>query len=144
MIKVIDNLINELKAFQESADTVVIGIVREKQGFILGLNRDQLFSGKDANGDEILPPYAESTVKRKRRKGSPYDRVTLKDEGEYHQSLEIDFGPDSFLIGSNDSKAIYLERRYGKSVYGLNAQSISELSDEVKPGLIDNLRKRIL
>ena len=143
MIEVLQKLVDELTAFQEGADAIVIDIVKDKQRFVLGLNRGQLFNGKDSNGDEMSPSYADSTIERKRRKGSPYDRVTLKDEGDYHESLEIDFGPSSFLMGSQDTKAIYLERRYGVHVYGLTPQSIDELAKEVEPDLIGELKKRI-
>ena len=52
-------------------------------------NADQMFAGLRADDTEIGDeyPYKPFTIQEKIRKQQPYDRVTLKDTGEFHRSI---------------------------------------------------------
>ena len=137
-------LTENLKAYQQGVDAVILDIVRDKKGLVLSMNRSQLFAGQDANGIELSPPYARSTVRIKRRKGDPYDRVTLKDEGDFYASFDLEFGQSEFAVNSDDQKAVYLERRYGADVYGLTPENTNILREEIKLGMVEKLKEATL
>lgn len=40
-------------------------------------------------GDIIRPFYKPSTIKAKLRKHQPYDRVTLKDKGNFYRRMKV-------------------------------------------------------
>jgi hypothetical protein len=83
------------------------------------LNTEQLFEGKLNDGSDIKPEYAESTKRRKKRKGQPSDRVTTRDTGDYHNEFTVRPDNDELQIGSNVEYEQYLDKRYGKKLYGL-------------------------
>lgn len=135
-----------LRKFDKELPSIVIAFCREFQEEILKMNTDsQLFEkGLLATGSKVVPKYRPSTVKRKKRKGHPYNRVTLKDTGEFHESFELDFGADYFEVVSTDKKGKYLVKRYGKEIYGLTEANVSELRKLLLPLLRAELLKSIL
>ena len=110
--------------------------------------RDQLYDrGIEGRGISIMSyqPYAVSTVKRKQRKGQPWDRVTLRDTGEFHDSLHVEFDGEGFYVTSTDDKAKYLLARYGKTIFRLTDENLSELlNNYIKPELTEKLKEKIL
>lgn len=108
---------------------------------ILSLNfEDQLYQkGVLNDGSSISPYYAESTIKRKIRKGQRYDHVTLRDTKKFHDSFKVIYEPEGFRITANDSKRAYLEKRYSEAIYGLTEDS----QEELKVGIKDYLLNRI-
>jgi hypothetical protein len=85
-------------------------------------------SGKRPDGRGISPPYAPSTVRYKKRKNQPYDRVTLKDSGDLYASLLI---TDSLEVKSEYYLAD-LKDRYGSSILGVSKTAKDEILDETK------------
>ena len=122
------------------------------QKWILDLNfQDQLFKdGIDIDG-KILKShvakegnfYADSTIKIKKRKGQPVDRVTLKDTGEFYDSSKIDLDSDGFEIEADDLKnGFNLVKRWGP-VLGLTKENtallIEYIKDEITPIILNNI-----
>ena len=66
----LDELISKLKSFEDEIIKVIEEAIRANEDFIVALNyEDQLYdSGVDRDDVPLKPPYAESTVKRKKRK----------------------------------------------------------------------------
>lgn len=139
MTDVVQKLADSIEEFEKNTDQIVIDIVKDNSGQVLDLNRLQMFEGKDGNGVEIDPPYADSTIARKRRKGNPYDRVTLKDEGDFYRLLDLKFSGDSFQIQSNDTKSVYLERKYGEDIYGLDEERMTQLKGLIQERMTKKL-----
>lgn len=130
----IKNLITAVNVFDKNAERLVIELSKGKQLTIKKMNTDQLEDrGIKADGSSIIPKYAESTKRRKRKLGQTTTHVTLKDKGDFHGSFEIVYGEDSFQLVSNDEKARWLIKRYGTSILGLTAQNIGNLSQILKP-----------
>lgn len=109
------------------------------QDFIIELNtQDQLYDeGVDATStklESIGGGYAASTIKRKRSKGQPTDRVTLKDTGVFYSTVEVDVQDDAFTI-----EAYYLKqgqdlrKRWGNNLAGLTADSRATLIQFILP-----------
>jgi hypothetical protein len=83
------------------------------------LNRKQLYEGQTANGTPIQPAYTWRTVFYKNIKGQPSDRVTLKDKGDFYNSIKVNVKTDTFDIIATDYKSDALHNKYGKSILGM-------------------------
>lgn len=119
----------------------------ENAGKIVEMNVGQLYNqGVNSLGIDIstYAPYAPLTIKLKQEKGQPYDRVTLRDTGDFHRSFEVVFNPTSFYITATDWKTQDLVDKYGDKIFGLTPENISELGHVyVLPSVIKQVRTEI-
>lgn len=107
-------------------------LIKENAHVVEDLQTDQLNAGMDSEGNPIGPPYRPLTVTLKKAKGQPYDRVTLKDEGDFHAGLFLSGGAkNQFAIGSSDPKTGKLQAKYGDEILGLNEASQHRLIDDL-------------
>lgn len=142
----IDDLLPVLENFRGKSSAIMAVEVAKPLGtLIIELNtHNQLFqSGKDGTGKPIVPKYAAATIKYKRQKGQPVNRVTLRDSGDFHRSFNVRFIDDQIIISANDPKTLALVEKYGEDILGLDDSSLSTLKDKARPLLIDELRKLI-
>lgn len=144
MITPFDKTIEAVKSAQSSTDELIIDQVRQEEAFAIQLQADQMFDGRRGDGQQILPRYTQATVRIKRRRGQPTDRVTLRDTGDFHDSIVIDYGSDSFQYDATDEKRARLTRKYGNGIFGLDDQSLSDLIGRVREPIIREMQKRIL
>lgn len=112
--------------------------------FIIDANHGQLFSGIDSEGNE-LGEYAESTKKRKQRKGQPFDRVTLKDSGAYYDSFKIVVTASQILIVTDHVKSdgTDLHEEWGEDIEGLTVENTTALIEFLKTQIQLELLMRI-
>ena len=89
-------------------------------------NRAQLLEGKLSNNSDITPPYADFTIKIKKRKGQKHSNVTLKDTGEFYKSIYADPVNDGIIFGANDEKANKLESKYSSDIFGLTDANLDK------------------
>lgn len=97
---------------------------------VTDLNRNQHSRGERADGSEIEPEYTGYTIRRKIEKGQPYDRVTLEDTGDYHESLRVKIFDSKIEVISGDWKADMLDDKYGganQPILGLQPGSVREV-----------------
>ena len=137
-------LTNSLKNI--NIEQLIWDIIDNRKKDILALNtKDQLFDkGIDITGKSMFAkhPYAPSTVKRKKRKGQPTDRVTLKDTGELHSEFnllqtqtDIEIRHFGGMRGGVDLMSKLVEK-YGE-VEGLTEENVNKLTwDIVYPDLM--------
>lgn len=145
LIKLCDNVKN-LKS-----EKILIQILVDKnvQNFIIDLNRiEQLFNdGTDANG-EFLGYYSEATELINRGLGNnktTADHITLKDTGDFYKSFFVRIYVDGFTIVANSVKdETDLTEVYGKDIIGLSENSKYELYKEIKPNILQFVKKEIL
>ena len=138
-------LIAAIQGFKSEAEQLAVEVTKNHQPRIIELNIQQLKDmGIDASNDKIVPAYARSTVKRKRRLGQITSHVTLRDKGGFHGSFEIVYDVDSFRIVSRDPKAKFLLEKYGSAVLGLTTTNIGNLSQIIKSDYVDLFYKYIL
>jgi hypothetical protein len=117
-------------------------VLRENTAFIEDKNAEQLNQGLRGDGSVITPPYAALTKQIKSLKGQPIDRVTLKDEGNFHKGIKAEIGNDSISMFGQDEKTTILEQKYGVEIIGLTESNVVELGQEVvKPELQVKTRK---
>jgi len=75
---------------------------------------EQMYQGINASGNAIEPEYKQSTINYKKRVGQPSDRVTLKDSGDFYDSIEIEARTDNFVISTQITYSIYLVTKYAE------------------------------
>lgn len=87
---------------------------------VLDLNRDRLYNKSTTRDGVLLPPYAETTARLKRKAGLPDKRYTYYETGDTHESLDLVVGDDYAII-----------------VLGTDAPDYAQLLDETAWGLTD-------
>lgn len=105
--------------------------LEQNQQRIVEMNVEQLYDyGMNSLGIRIdtYEPYSPYTVRIKQEKGQPYDRVTLRDTGDFHKSFEVVFEPMGFYITATDYKTQDLVDRYGARIFGLTSENKQDLT----------------
>jgi len=145
----LDHLIQILRDISEIDEKALLFEVLNQnkiKELIIKLNtQDQLFKrGIDSNG-ESLGEYTENTQKIKASKGQPFDRVTLKDTGEFYESWEVIISDISdIIINADDEKDdTALFEKYGEDVLGLTDESLELLVQAIEPDLVGLLQEKI-
>lgn len=135
----ISGIIDKFKKVGEELDTGEIAkkIVRDNDNILIDMNaQDQLYAkGVNRLGVRIdeYQPYRPLTIQVKIEKRQPYDRVTLKDTGEFYDSFYVETAEDRFYIKASDEKANWLIKKYGAEIFGLTNDSLAEfINDYVK------------
>lgn len=136
----IRNLVYRLRKFKDIIDQELKDeIMRNEEVIVKMIAEEQLYEyGIEGRGIEIASyrPYALRTIKKKQRKGQPYNRVTLRDTGEFHRSLKVVFDDNGFYVTSTDDKAQYLLEKYGKTIFRLTDENLKILLNEyIRPSL---------
>lgn len=123
-------------------------IIEANGGEIIKMNaQEQLYAqGVNALGVSIsdYKPYKPLTISIKMEKGQPYDRVTLRDEGDFHRSFFVEAGGDSFRIDATDGKRNKLVKKYGANIFGLTPENLQRLIDEIVRPAILTLRNDLI
>lgn len=123
--------LNAVRQFRTNIIKIALDEVLENEPFIVDLvSEDQLFE-KGIRGDEVFiadfAPYSPVTIEIKQAKGQPTDRVTLRDEGDYHASFYIKIGSDHWEIKASDWKAEELSMQYGEEILQLTDENLTEV-----------------
>lgn len=142
------NLEYRLRAFKDNLPTMLEDIIRDKEDVIVSAIADaQLYRrGINGRGEKIMSyaPYAASTIKKKRKKGQPTTRVTLKDTGAFHESMYVVFDSEGFYITSDDEKTKYLIKKYGKEIFRLTDENFNRiLRSHIRKELVKRLKRAI-
>jgi hypothetical protein len=125
------NYIAYLKTItQGQQERAVLDIVKANEPVAVDLNTSQLMQGKDANDDAITPAYTPFTQEIKRGKRQPTDRVTLKDEGDFHQSFFIRTEKFPVVFAATDWKTEDLKAKYGDQIFGLTKANLGILNQD--------------
>lgn len=135
----ISKLIDKFKKLGGELDTgeIAKNIVRDNDNILIDMNaQDQLYAkGVNRLGVRIdeYQPYRPLTIQVKIEKRQPYDRVTLKDTGEFYDSFYVETAEDRFYIKASDEKTNWLIKKYGAEIFGLTNDSLAEfINDYVK------------
>lgn len=120
----------------------------EVTAFIIDANaEEQLFEqGINRLGVDIMDyrPYTPLTIAIKKGKGQPTNRVTLRDEGDFHSSFYLEVGDTQFEVKAADFKTEDLIKKYGRQILGLTNENIAELIWQyVYPDLLNKAKKMI-
>lgn len=100
----------------------------DRFGFVMKdfiVNKQLFREGIDGQG-ERLPGYKRTTIRLKIAKGDPVDRTTLRDDGDFYASIQIDAFDDRFEVTSDVPYDKYILKRYGRDVLKLTEENIQE------------------
>lgn len=147
---ILNDLLSRVNAFNEglTGGTYLAEIIQNNDWQIVSWNTDdQLYDrGITATGVSIADyePYSEVTIAIKQEEGKPYDRVTLRDEGDFHHSFDVEADNEKMSIVASDWKTVKLLHRYGDEIMGLTEENIKKLKFEVLlPELVEMARKTL-
>lgn len=132
------------EARNKGIERVIQELFEMEKELILKLQTEkQLYQGVDAKGNDLEPPYAESTKAIKRRKGQPTNRVTLKDTGDFYDAMDVSYSPEDFQIINYDEKFEKLSNKYGADLLGLNEKSRELLKERLRKRLQDYFKNEL-
>jgi hypothetical protein len=122
-----DSILNDLKStvemLQKTINSSIQESITQNNQVIMELQtQEQMYQGIDSKGIDIKPAYADSTIKIKRKKLQPTDRVTLFDTGAFYNSLEIIAGQNDAVIRTVISYSVYLVDKYA-DILGLDEEN---------------------
>lgn len=137
------NLESRLKSFKNKTPEIIKEIIRNNESQIIEALQSQLYD-KGVNGysEELMKrkPYRPSTIKRKQRRGQPYDRVTLKDSGNFYRQMYLVCESDGFYITSRSKVTPMLTKKYGQAIFRLSDPTVTKV---ILPILRKELVKRL-
>jgi hypothetical protein len=144
-IKKLDTKIKNLKKLNDGIESIVVEILVDNQHIILDMNtEDQLYiKGVDSDNVPIIKerPYTPFTVRIKKQKGQPTNRVTLRDEGDFHSSFKLKKSKTKVQITADDEKTFDLTMKYGDAIFGLIPENFEEVQIHyVRPEILERLR----
>lgn len=106
---------------------------------------DQLFDkGIDGDGNKLPLPYAPFTIDVKQVTGLPTDRITLFQEGNFHDGFFGNVLGDDIITGSSDSKSSELHREWGKSISSMTKANTKVYAREAVLPELQELTKKAL
>lgn len=113
--------------------------------FIISANtNDQLFDdGIDSTG-KSLGVYSAYTIEDKKRKGLPFNHVTLFEEGNLHKSWRVFLDKNKDVVIDSDldtEKYGQLIDKYGESIMGLTEENLQRLRSLVRIILKEKIQR---
>lgn len=147
-MSIIDDKVNALRTFSDNINEYTKILILENERVIIELNVEkQLFEeGVNNSGTDISSymPYHPLTLKYKFLKRQPYDRITLRDSGDFHRSFKIIADDVEFLIFADDWKTSELLDKYGANILGLTDENLQIVVWEyIYPAILSKLKQMI-
>lgn len=142
------NLEYRLRAFKDSLPMLLEDIVRDKEDVIVSaIADDQLYRrGINGKGEKIMDymPYTTTTVRIKKKKGQPTTRVTLRDTGDFHNSMFVVFDAEGFYVTASDDKTPELIEKYGDEIFRLTDKNLTRIiRSHIRKELVKRLKKAV-
>lgn len=143
-IKKIQRIITFLLSFETLLFELTEEFFRENEPMLVAMNQGQLWEGKRADGT-ALPDYTPFTKRIKAEKGQPFDRMTLKDTGDFYEGffVKIDSTSKTVVFSSKDEKTVELTTRYGRLVFGLSSQNKPVVQNRLKLFILGKIKKAV-
>jgi len=141
----IKNKIKQLQAID--INRLVDAAIIDNKTEILDANREQMYDRGvvDVKRPAFKERYAASTIRQKRKKAHfpKTDFITLKWDGDFHDSLKLLVFDDKIVIQSDDLKwANWLEDRFNNAL-GLTEESLKTIRDKVKTSFLKILHDEL-
>ena len=142
------NLEYRFRAFKDNLPYMLEDIIREKEDVIVSaIANDQLYRrGINGKGKKIMEyaPYAERTIKIKKKKGQPTTRVTLRDTGDFHKSMFVVFDSEGFYVTASDDKTEKLIAKYGDEIFRLTDKNFTRIiRSHVRKELVKRIKRAV-
>lgn len=122
-------------------------VLKENESELVDLITDkQLFQkGIDGEGKFLfdLVPYTPFTQQIKRAKNQPSNRVTLKDEGDFHRSFFLRTEKFPVKADARDSKRDELAFKYGEEIFDFAEETIPDVNNQIESDVIQMMQNGI-
>lgn len=140
------NIEYRLRAFRDNLPSLLEDIINDKEEVIISaIADDQLYRrGINGKGEKIMDymPYKKTTIRIKKRKGQPTTRVTLRDTGDFHNSMFMVFDSEGFYITSSDEKTQDLVEKYGEEIFRLTNKNFNRIMrSHIRKELVRRLKQ---
>lgn len=136
----LEQLIKKLKTLDIEALAREVIEDDSNRRFLEDANALQLKEGLRADGSDITPEYSPFTVEEKKIKGQPFDRVTLKDSGDFWEGIKIKAAGNELTYDATDPKSDKLQEKYGEDILGLSDENKTEF---IQAYLADEMQEKI-
>ena len=132
--------LDRFKAFTFSVDKA------DTKHLIIEMNTiDQLYKqGINSKGQSLKAiggDYAYLTKDIKSHFNQPFDRITLKDTGEFYESFNVRVTSTDFTIEADTMKDEDLTIRWGEDIIGLTDENMQRLIDFCKIRYVEYVRQ---
>jgi len=136
-MRAIDRLERKLRELKAVVNPTLKQTIDRNKGVLIDQQQGQMNKGRDAFNVSFIPSYAESTIKKKKAKGDPFNRVTLEDTGELYRSIQIETTTTQAIISTNIEYFKYLLDHYDTNIIlGIQSEFMNEfLNKYFKPEL---------
>jgi hypothetical protein len=138
---------SRLRDFEHNIPKYLENAVKEKEEVIVKAVQNQLYiRGVNSRGTKIksYAPYTATTVRIKKQKHQPTNRVTLRDTGSFYELMRVIYEPDGIRITSDDLKTDALIDKYGPEILGLTEDSLTRiLTVHIRRSLAKQMRQAI-
>ena len=140
------NLVFRLRKFKDDIPIYLEDIIRDKENVIISAIADDQLYKRGVNGSDVkimsYMPYRPSTIKYKQRKGQPTTRVTLRDTGDFHESMYLVVDSEGFYITADDYKTKFLTAKYGNNIFRLTDKNFTRiLKSHIQKEMVKRIRE---
>ena len=123
---------------------MVQDIVISDDYLIIEMQKDQMMFGMDATGEDIAPSYeTDSYAEMKQQMNSRPEVYTpdLRLTGDFYSGFYLDY--DTLTVTSSDDKTSFLIGKYGKSIFGLNEETMKRYRRLFNPKFYEAFRAQL-
>lgn len=135
------------KLSREEVTKAIANILRRKevQEIIIEMNQEQMYElGQDSNGELIGGGgYSPITIWIKEKKGQRVDHITLRDTGDFYNSMTVEVSSGEFIIDADADKGggHNLFDMYGIDILGLNEDNKERLRELLVREFVFEIKK---
>lgn len=154
----LNTLIRRIERVQSEILPIVRKECEREERTIVDMNRQQMLSGYNANGELMNNGiYSDKHIKKRTARGLPVDHVYLSFEGDFQKEMFVEYHDTGFAVQSHDDKnwnamqamltgywPSHGEDPFYGPVFGLTAENRAILARKIAPNVARKLRMRIL
>lgn len=162
----LESLIERLEVLRGSMSDTMRDTLAENEELLITQQREQLFEGKSATGDDMRPYYTEdlkpegyfSSVEKAmnyanwKASMSYPSAVSLRRDinapnlyinGRFHSELGVEFGADAMEVVGLTMYAQDIMSKYGSDSFGWTAERLSRIMEAILPSFQQKIKDYI-
>lgn len=155
-MKVLDDIITKLTAIEQSMDDMMSEVFAENAQLVIDQIQDQLWMGKDGEGNDITPSYLTDPYFKSSESARRYmnwkESITPNSQrnaeapnlyitGVFYDSMTLSIGNTAAKLDSTWSRGDSIINKYSNETFVPNAEFMHEV---MKTKIITKFREKIL